>query len=150
MFSPQQNETIRVRSRASAMPAAKPATASVPIQAPVATSTASAPPARPSFLTRLRNAWRALRGKPPIGPVPSGGAVVVHAFAFGRRGQYRLIGRMGYHAAAVSVGNERSTAMTLLSASHIDAADYPAFAEFMARPASSTPGNPFTPPDAAS
>lgn len=146
MFSPQQNETIRVRSRASAMPAARPTTAPLP----AATSTASAQHARPSFLTRLRNAWRALRGKPPIGPVPSGGAVVVHAFAFGRRGQYRLIGRMGYHAAAVSVGNDRSTAMTLLSASHIDAADYPAFAEFMARPAVSTPGNPFTPPDVAS
>ena len=146
MFSPRQDETIRVRSRASTMPAAKPATA----QLPAATSTASAPPARPSFLTRLRNAWRALRGKPLIGPVPSGGAVVVHAFAFGRRGQYRLIGRMGYHAAAVSCDHGRSTAMTLLSASNIDAADYPAFAEFMSRPAASMPGNPFTPPDAAS
>ena len=141
MFSPRQDETIRVRSRASAMSAAKPATAPIP----AATST---PPARHSFVTRLRNAWRALRGKPPIGPIPSGGAVVVHAFAFGRRGKYRLVGRMGYHAAAVSVGNDRSTAMALISASNVDSADYPAFVEFMSRPAAS-PGNPFTPPDAS-
>ena len=142
MFSPQPNETIRIRSRASALTAKRPA--NMPAS-PAPTPAASH--ARPSFLSRLRNAWRALRGKPPIGPIPSGGAVVVHAFAFGRRGQYRLIGRMGHHAAAVSFGNERSTAMTLLAASDIDAADYPAFVEFMSRPAASTPGNPFTPPD---
>ena len=87
------------------------------------------------FIRRLVAAVRLLftGNAEPSHAIPSGGAVVVKAWAFGKLRAYRLIGRRGHHAIGISVDGE-SSAMVTIHRTNVDAADYAAFHAFMSRP----------------
>lgn len=87
------------------------------------------------FIRRLVAAVRLLftGNAEPSHAIPSGGAVVVKAWAFGKLRAYRLIGHRGGRAIGVSVDGE-SSAMVTVDRMNVDAADYAAFHAFMSRP----------------
>lgn len=86
------------------------------------------------FGRRLVAAVRLLfTGKAEPSHAPSGGAVVVKAWAFGKLRAYRLIGHRGGRAIGVSVDGD-SSAMVTIDRMNVDSSDYAAFHSFMSRP----------------
>ena len=127
MFTPPQSPDRIVRSQFRTTP---------PEVARKIVTTSERKPGRfAQFGRRLVAAVRLLfTGKAePSHAAPSGGAVVVKAWAFGKLRAYRLIGHRGGRAIGVSVDGE-SSAMVTIDRMNVDAADYAAFHSFMSRP----------------